>query len=141
MSTTQWWWVRHAPVPDGGRIYGQRDLDCDCSDGGIFTALARELPREAVWVTSNLKRATQTAAAIHAAMGQPHRRWISIPERRQKPGFAKPTAAGNRTRQKYVVICTGAGRRSIEPMVTDSRGTRKEVGPSILRYMVEADSL
>src|SRR5262249_51970884 len=69
MSTTQWWWVRHAPVPDGGRIYGQRDLDCDCSDGGIFTALAKELPQEAVWVTSNLKRATQTAAAIHAAMG------------------------------------------------------------------------
>jgi broad specificity phosphatase PhoE len=79
MSTTQWWWVRHAPVPDGGRIYGQRDLDCDCSDGGIFAALARELPREAVWVTSNLRRATQTAAAIHAAMGQPHEP-VVVPE-------------------------------------------------------------
>src|ERR1700739_2413334 len=79
MSTTQWWWVRHAPVPDGGRIYGQRDLDCDCSDGGIFTALARELPRAAVWVTSQLKRATQTAAAIHAAMGQPHEP-VVVPE-------------------------------------------------------------
>jgi len=70
MSTTQWWWIRHAPVPDGGRIYGQTDLDCDCSDGAIFAALAREMPREAVWVTSQLRRATQTAAAIHAAMGQ-----------------------------------------------------------------------
>ena len=70
MSTTQWWWIRHAPVPDGGRIYGQRDLDCDCSDAGIFAALARELPRDAVWVTSQLKRAMQTAAAIHAAMGR-----------------------------------------------------------------------
>jgi len=79
MSTTQWWWVRHAPVPDGGRIYGQRDLDCDCSDGGIFAALAKELPQEAVWVTSNLKRATQTAAAIHAAMGQPHEP-VVVPE-------------------------------------------------------------
>ena len=69
MSTTQWWWIRHAPVPDGGRIYGQRDLDCDCSDAGIFAALARELPREATWVTSQLKRATQTAAAIQVAMG------------------------------------------------------------------------
>ena len=29
---TRWWHVRHAPVPDGGRIYGQRDLDCDCSE-------------------------------------------------------------------------------------------------------------
>ena len=71
MSTTQWWWIRHAPVPDGGRIYGQRDVDCDCSDGAIFAALARELPRGAAWVTSRLKRAIQTAAAIRAAMDEP----------------------------------------------------------------------
>jgi alpha-ribazole phosphatase len=64
---TRWWWIRHAPVPDGGCIYGQRDLACDCSDAEVFTALAGELPREAVWVTSNLKRTTQTAAAILAA--------------------------------------------------------------------------
>ena len=64
---TRWWWIRHAPVPDGGRIYGQSDLDCDCSDAEIFRILARELPRDAVWVTSNLVRTTQTAAAILAA--------------------------------------------------------------------------
>jgi alpha-ribazole phosphatase len=68
MRPTQWWWIRHAPVPDGGCIYGQRDLDCDCTDAGVFAALAREMPREAVWVTSQLKRAIQTAAAIRAAM-------------------------------------------------------------------------
>lgn len=67
-SETRWWWVRHAPVPDGGRIYGQRDLDCDCSDAAVFEALARELPRDAVWVTSNLARTHQTAAAILEAM-------------------------------------------------------------------------
>jgi broad specificity phosphatase PhoE len=68
MSTvTRWWWIRHAPVPDGGRIYGQSDVDCDCGDTEIFRILARELPREAVWVTSNLVRTTQTAAAILAA--------------------------------------------------------------------------
>ncbi|MBX9590766.1 MAG: histidine phosphatase family protein [Hyphomonadaceae bacterium] len=68
MSTaTRWWWIRHAPVPDGGRIYGQRDLDCDCSDTETFRILARELPRDAVWVTSNLVRTRQTAAAILAA--------------------------------------------------------------------------
>ena len=43
---TRWWWIRHAPVPDGGRIYGQGDLDCDCSDKLIFDVLARE-PLEA----------------------------------------------------------------------------------------------
>jgi alpha-ribazole phosphatase len=64
---TRWWWVRHAPVPDGGFIYGQRDLDCDCGDAEIFSVLARELPRDAVWVTSNLVRTRQTAAAIIAA--------------------------------------------------------------------------
>ena len=69
---TRWWWIRHAPVPDGGRIYGQSDLDCDCTDAEIFAVLARELPREALWVTSNLARTRQTAAAILAAANGRH---------------------------------------------------------------------
>jgi broad specificity phosphatase PhoE len=64
---TRWWWIRHAPVPDGGKIYGQSDLDCDCRDAAIFTTLASELPQGALWVTSNLARTRQTAAAILAA--------------------------------------------------------------------------
>jgi broad specificity phosphatase PhoE len=64
---TRWWWVRHAPVPDGGCIYGQSDLDCDCGDVAVFNALAKELPHGAVWITSNLARTRQTAAAIKAA--------------------------------------------------------------------------
>src|SRR5262245_23420968 len=43
-SVTRWWWIRHAPVPDGGRIYGQSDLPCDCSDSETFAALAAEVP-------------------------------------------------------------------------------------------------
>jgi alpha-ribazole phosphatase len=70
-SFTRWWWVRHAPVPDGGYIYGQRDLDCDCADAELFAILARELPADAVWLTSNLVRTRQTAAAIIAA-GERH---------------------------------------------------------------------
>jgi alpha-ribazole phosphatase len=65
---TRWWWIRHAPVPDSLRIYGQADVDCDCSSAEVFAALARELPRDAVWLTSNLSRTRQTAAAILAAM-------------------------------------------------------------------------
>src|SRR5262245_36593076 len=64
---TRWWWIRHAPVPDDGLIYGQRDLACDCSDAEAFAGLAGELPARAVWVTSNLRRTTETAAAIIAA--------------------------------------------------------------------------
>ena len=67
-SETRWWWIRHAPVPDTARIYGQADVDCDCSAEAVFTALANELPRDAVWLTSNLSRTRQTAAAILAAM-------------------------------------------------------------------------
>lgn len=64
---TRWWWVRHAPViGDGGRIYGQADLDCDCSDTALFAALARQLPPDPLWLTSNLARTRQTAEAIRA---------------------------------------------------------------------------
>jgi alpha-ribazole phosphatase len=65
---TRWWWIRHAPVrADGGRIYGQTDLPCDCSDGRVISALAALLPRKAIWVTSHLTRTHQTAKAIWAA--------------------------------------------------------------------------
>ncbi len=64
---TRWWWVRHAPVTgDGGCIYGQADLDCDCSDTALFAGLARQLPEDPVWLTSNLARTHQTARAIRA---------------------------------------------------------------------------
>jgi broad specificity phosphatase PhoE len=66
--TTRWWWVRHAPVRnDGGNIYGQTDIACDTSDVEVFEAVAKILPRGAIWVSSNLMRTHQTAEAIWAA--------------------------------------------------------------------------
>ncbi len=68
---TSWWWVRHAPVTTaGGRIYGQRDLDADCGDHAVFAWLAGSLPAEPLWVTSQLRRTHQTAAAIWTAGGR-----------------------------------------------------------------------
>jgi alpha-ribazole phosphatase len=65
---TRWWWVRHAPVrEDGGCIYGQKDLGCDCSDRVVFEAVGKILPRDAVWYASHLKRTHQTADAIWSA--------------------------------------------------------------------------
>ena len=65
--TTRWWWVRHAPVRnDGGNIYGQSDIACDTSDREVFEAVAKILPRDAVWYASNLMRTHQTAEAIWA---------------------------------------------------------------------------
>jgi broad specificity phosphatase PhoE len=68
LQTTRWWWIRHAPVrEDGGRIYGQSDLNCDCSDRAVFDGLARVLPDNAVWFSSNLKRTYLTAEAVWGA--------------------------------------------------------------------------
>lgn len=65
---TRWWWIRHAPVvANGGRIYGQEDPPCDCSDRAKFAKLARILPKDAVWMASNLQRTHQTARAIWEA--------------------------------------------------------------------------
>jgi alpha-ribazole phosphatase len=65
---TRWWWIRHAPVlVDEGRIYGQSDLPCDCTDARVFASLAALLPRHAIWLTSHLARTRQTANAILAA--------------------------------------------------------------------------
>lgn len=65
---TRWWWIRHAPVTsDEGRIYGQRDLPCDCSDDATFRWLAATLPENAVLLTSDLRRTIATADAIAGA--------------------------------------------------------------------------
>jgi alpha-ribazole phosphatase len=62
---TRFWWVRHAPFHSyGARIYGQLDLDCDCFSSQVFAGLSEYLPKGSVWVTSNLRRTHQTAAAI-----------------------------------------------------------------------------
>jgi broad specificity phosphatase PhoE len=78
-NTTRFWWIRHAPVNHGRRIYGQLDLSCDCSEAAVFAGLALQLPREAIWVTSNLRRTHETAAAIIRA-------GVPGPERIPGPG-------------------------------------------------------
>jgi alpha-ribazole phosphatase len=68
MNPTRWFWIRHAPVVGhGGRIYGQDDHDCDCANRALFAAIAEQLPKDALWITTPLKRTKQTAAALRAA--------------------------------------------------------------------------
>ena len=86
--TTSFWWVRHARVAHGGRIYGQIDLSCDCSETALFTGLAEKLPRSAIWVTSNLRRTHETGAAIVRA-GLPGPQPIPGPEAIMIPEFAE----------------------------------------------------
>ncbi len=68
MTTTRWWWVRHAPVTEtDGRIYGATDPNADTGDLESFLALAALLPEKARWVTSHLRRTRQTARSIAMA--------------------------------------------------------------------------
>ncbi len=81
--TTSWWWIRHAPVTeDGGCIYGQSDIDANFSDKPSYAGLASALPKDAVWVTSQLSRARGTAAAIAEA-------GLEYDEPVIEPGFAE----------------------------------------------------
>lgn len=65
MIMTRWWWIRHAPVTShAGRIYGNQDVTCDCSDETLFRGLAAQLPDAAVWVVTPLSRTRATAEAI-----------------------------------------------------------------------------
>jgi broad specificity phosphatase PhoE len=83
-TVTRWWLVRHAPVVGAqGRIYGQDDLDCDCSDRALFGELAALLPSEPVWLVTPLRRTHATAAAIHLACGG------AVPEIEVEPDFAE----------------------------------------------------
>ncbi|MEM7569659.1 MAG: histidine phosphatase family protein, partial [Pseudomonadota bacterium] len=71
----RWYWVRHAPVMDAtGELYDTPDEPADVSNTAAFEALAQALPKEAIWLTSDLQRAHQTADAIAAAGNTPAQR-------------------------------------------------------------------
>ncbi len=87
-TITRFWWVRHAPVAHDGRIYGQKDMPCDCSDARVFAGLAGQLPRDAAWVVSNLRRTHETAAAIIQA-GLPGPGQVPGPDATAYPDLAE----------------------------------------------------
>ena len=61
-TKNRWWWIRHAPVVNPGKkLYGQSDLDVDLSNDRRFESLATALPKNAVWITTPLRRARETA--------------------------------------------------------------------------------
>ena len=87
MTVTRWWWIRHAPVPNRARrIYGRSDVSADIGDAAAFAAIAAGLPEGALWITSQLTRAKQTAAALGAALAA---RGVTIPEPLIMPDFCE----------------------------------------------------
>ena len=76
-TITRWHFVRHAPVAGAqSLLYATHDEPADCSDAAAFAALARRLPREALLVTSGLRRTEATADAIIAAGWNPRERLV-----------------------------------------------------------------
>jgi alpha-ribazole phosphatase len=73
MTETRFWLIRHAIVEENARslIYGTMDVElCPHSleaQVPMYRALARRLPRPAVWLASPLSRTQRTAAAIFRA--------------------------------------------------------------------------
>lgn len=57
---SNWWLVRHAPVPLK-TLYGQQDVEAEYTDHAAFSWLANELPLEAHWIASDLSRCVKTA--------------------------------------------------------------------------------
>lgn len=69
-TVTRWWWVRHAPVREGGgRVTGQLDLEADCTDHEQIARVAVRLPPNPVWMSSQLRRARQTLDVLQTACG------------------------------------------------------------------------
>ena len=60
---TDWWWVRHGPTHE--KVFtGWRDVPADLSNINQISRLKSFLPQNAIYVSSDLKRATATAKAI-----------------------------------------------------------------------------
>ncbi len=62
----RWWWVRHGPTHEKAFV-GWRDVPADLSDRAAVDRLAAALPRDALVVSSDLRRAVATADAIQGA--------------------------------------------------------------------------
>jgi alpha-ribazole phosphatase len=73
MMETRFWLIRHALVDENARaiLYGIMDVPlCETTleaQGPMYAALARRLPRPAVWKVTPLSRTRRTAHAIFAA--------------------------------------------------------------------------
>ncbi len=73
MSETRFWLIRHALVDENSRaiLYGSMDVPlCETTleaQGPMYTALARRLPRPAVWKVTPLSRTRRTAETIFSA--------------------------------------------------------------------------
>jgi alpha-ribazole phosphatase len=64
-AVTRWWLVRHAPAINPDRlIYGQGEIEVDCSDRVSLEALTSLLPPNPIRMVTPLARTRRTAEAL-----------------------------------------------------------------------------
>ena len=69
---TRWWWVRHGPTHQRS-FTGWRDVDADLSDTDQLARLRSILPDDGIMISSDLRRAVQTADALQGGHARrPH---------------------------------------------------------------------
>lgn len=67
------YWVRHAPTHESSFV-GHRDVAADLTDTAQIARLSAALPRDALVVSSDLKRSIETASALQGGRTRlPHR--------------------------------------------------------------------
>ncbi len=118
-SVTRWWWIRHAPTAvESGRIYGRTDLAADLSDTASIESVAARLPAGATWLTSDLRRSRETAAALIGAMES----WRQAHGARPPPPCPSPSRGEGTLHDR---------RNSPSPLEGEGRGEGEEVNESV----------
>ena len=76
------WWIRHAPIETTGCYTGQSDVEALLPRQPL--SLALEFPEDALWLSSPLKRAVQTAQMLMAHHYLPHNMLQLTPELKEQ---------------------------------------------------------
>lgn len=72
VELTEWYFIRHASVKNSRKgIYSHSDSDAILPDEGSVKSMASDLPDDAIWFVSPLKRTRQTAEILRSHMKKP----------------------------------------------------------------------
>lgn len=114
----RWWWVRHAPTAAKGFV-GWTDAAADLSDGEAVARLRGTLPDDARVLTSDLRRAVATEAAL------------------RRSGWAAPVASPALREQNFgdwdgldAASVAGADHARLDAFWADMAGARPPGGES-----------
>jgi alpha-ribazole phosphatase len=87
INITEWFLIRHAPVREVRKgIYDKEDGEAKLPEKNIIRALARDIPKNALWFVSPLLRTKQTAETLRAEIDKPGEMFFCDPLKEQSFG-------------------------------------------------------